>query len=177
MKNLLLISLWLVIYACVTSAVAWALEIKSETVAAEVSIPLEHFFFIHIYCDIPHGLLFPSRVCFQQEKPATAELHYPAYWVFFCILAWFCFRWSVQWSGWRLWSSEGPPHCPINCSCSVAPWATAAILLCWQGGRTVECAVRLWSCLAKAVFSMCHCPVNCSCSVAPWATATFLLLW
>ena len=65
------------IYACVTSAVAWALEIKSETVAAEVSMHLEHFFFLNaviFHVDFSSPIGFASNRKSQPQQSCTALL-------------------------------------------------------------------------------------------------------
>ena len=136
MKHLLLISLWLVIYTCVTSAVAWALEIKSKTVAAEVSVHLEHFFYTLWYSTwtflpqqglLPTGkashsrIVLPYLLSLLHSSMVLLQMVSPVVWVKVVV-----FRRSSM----------------LSHKLFLQRWATAAILLQWQGGRTVE----WWNC-------------------------------
>ena len=66
---------------------------------------------------------------------------------------WFCLKWSVQWFGWRLWSSEGPPCCTKVLEWfGWRLWPSESLLCClaavrWVGTKSV---VFRWSSLVPS---------------------------
>ena len=68
----------------------------------------------------------------------TCTLNINDYHFFFYIQAWFWVKWSVRWCRWRLWPSGDPPCCPAAVLTAFPHEATAAFLLPWREGRTVE---------------------------------------
>ena len=73
-----------------------------------------------------------------------------------CVPAWLCLKRSVRRIGWRFWSLERLPCCPIAVLPALLHGATAVLLLLWRGDSIVDRVLE--TVVLSAMGSLYHVP-------------------